>query len=334
MRIAILAPLRFPIAEPYYGGLEMHTHLLGQELLRQGHEVTLFAHPDSDPSFNLQPIGLAENANFIEQSFAFGRAMRGIVDGNFDVVHNNSIHYLPPLSAGKLFCRMVTTLHTPPYKALRWGGRITRSANHTFVSISAHLHEVWRPYIGQHEVVHNGLDGTKWPLNLQPEPGTAVWYGRFTPEKGAEYAIAAAQRAGYRLTLAGPVYDEGYFAQKIRPELGGNITYAGHLNQTDLAELIGRSAVGLVTSVWEEPFGLVYVEMPACGTPVAAFASGAATEVVLPETGTIVAKRDTVALAQVLGKLSGHDRQKCRQAALAKFSLQRMVEGYLQLYRS
>lgn len=332
MHIAILAPLRFPIAEPFHGGLEMHTHLLARELVKRGHEVTLFAHPDSDRQFNLRPVKLADQAGFGAQVFAYRRAMKAIEQGQFDAIHNNSIHFLPPLLAGNLSCPVITTLHTPPYKSLRWGGRFSRAANHQFVSISQHLHDSWAPYVGQHAVVHNGLDPEQWPFSAAGKAKTAVWYGRFTPEKGAEYAIAAAKAAGFSLTLAGPIYDQSYFEQKIRPELEGSVSYAGHLTQQELAALVGRSAVGIVTSVWDEPFGLVYVEIPACGTPVAAFASGAAPEVVRPAMGAIVPKRDTMALAQVLCELESKDRASCRKAALDHFGVERMVEGYLGLY--
>jgi glycosyltransferase involved in cell wall biosynthesis len=96
--------------------------------------------------------------------------------------------------------------------------------------------------------------------------------------------------------------------------------------------LVGRSAVGLATSVWDEPFGLVYLEIPACGTPVAAFDSGAAKEIITAETGAIVPKYDVGALAQVLGKLEGRHRAGCRASVAEKFPVERMVAEYLRLY--
>ncbi|MFT7121066.1 MAG: glycosyltransferase involved in cell wall biosynthesis [Neolewinella sp.] len=332
MKIAILAPLRFPISEPFHGGLEMHTHLLARELVAVGHEVTLFADAESDEQFNIVPIQLGETAGFGAAVFAYRRAMALVRRGDFDVIHNNSIHFLPPLLSGNLGFPMITTLHTPPYKSLRIAGRVTPKNNHTFVSISQHLKEIWKPFIGDHPVIHNGLDMEQWPLSLSAVAGTAVWYGRFTPEKGAEYAIQAARLAGYKLTLAGPVYDQDYFDREILPELDGRITYAGHLTQAELAALVGRSAVGLATSVWDEPFGLVYLEIPACGTPVAAFDSGAAKEIITAETGAIVPKYDVGALAQVLGKLEGRHRAGCRASVAEKFPVERMVAEYLRLY--
>lgn len=333
MRIAVLAPLRFPIAEPFHGGLEMHTYLLVQALNNAGHDVTLFAHPNSDRTACVEPVVLAEDAPFFRQVLVFRRAMQRIAQGKYDAVHNNSIHQVPPLLAGLLKCPMVTTLHTPPYRTLLWVARMSRAKNHTFVSISRHLHDRWSAGLGKHPVVHNGIDSSNWPFSEKALPGTAVWYGRFTPEKGAEYAIAAAKIAGYRLTLAGPVYDKAYFTDKIEPLLGDDVCYAGHLNQKELAGLIGGSSVGLVTSVWDEPFGLVYLEMPACGTPVAAFDSGAASEILTPETGAVVPKYDITALAEMMDELAAGDRSQRRLATAEKFSLQQMMEQYVKLYR-
>lgn len=335
MKIAILAPLRFPIAEPFAGGLEIHTYLLAQGLAERGHEVTLFAHPESEASVNIVACPVVEGAGTVAYALAIRKAVRRIAAGDFDVIHNNSIHFLPPLLARNLPFPMVTTLHTPPYKSHRFTAGFTRrSGNHTYVAISRFLGEQWSSVIGESRVVYNGIDLAAWPFFPVAEAKTAVWYGRFTPEKGAEFAIEAARLAGYRLTLAGPVYDQPYFEQKIAPLLNESITYAGHLSQTDLAALVGRSAVGLVTSVWDEPFGLAFVEMLACGTPVAGFRSGAAAEIITENTGVLVEKRNVQALAQVLGKVEGSKaRQACRSRAEAEFPVAAMVESYLKVYR-
>lgn len=333
MKIALLAPLRYPIREPFHGGLEMHTHLLARELSARGHEVTLFAHPHSYGDFQLVPQLLSEGAGFLATALTYRKAMLAINEGNFDVVHNNSIHFLPPLLAASLGCRMITTLHTPPYRSLRWAGRLVRKKEHRFVSISHHLHDVWQPFVGKHEVIHNGLDLNTWPFSGQAEANTAIWYGRFSPEKGAEYAIAAARAAHLKLSLAGPIYDQAYFDQKLAPQLNDRIKYVGHLKQGALASLIGRSEVGIVTSVWDEPFGLVYAEILACGTPVAAFASGAVKEILTDACGAIVPKYDVAALTQVLSKVKSKDRSECRARVEAAFPVAKMVEGYLAVYR-
>lgn len=314
----------------------MHTHLLARELAAHGHEVTLFAHPDSDPQFNLAPISVTKDAGFLTYTRAIRKAVRYADLGNYDVIHNNTIHFLPPLLAKGLSAPMVTTLHTPPYKSHRFTGRLTKQfyTHHYYAAISNFLGKQWAPFIGDnYTVVHNGLDVDDWPFSASPVAKTAIWYGRFTPEKGAEYAIAAARAAGYRLTLAGPVYDQVYFDQVVAPELDETITYAGHLKQAELAELVGRSAVGIVTSVWDEPFGLVFAEMLACGTPVVGFDSGAAGEIVTLAAGALVPKYDVQALAQVLGEVeSNRERQHCREVVMEAFQVRRMVKEYELLY--
>jgi len=336
MKIAILAPLRFPIAEPFAGGLEIHTHLLARGLAKLGHEVTLFAHPGSGTGLKVVPCPVAENAGLFASTFAVRAAVRRIAEGDFDVVHNNSIHFLPPLLARSLPFPMVTTLHTPPYRPHRLTAGLTgQTQSHHYVAISHFLGEQWAQLVGKCSVVHNGISLDAWPFSEAAEDKTAVWYGRFTPEKGAEYAIRAARAAGYRLTLAGPVYDQGYFDAEVAPLLGDGITYTGHLSQTELAALVGRSAVGLVTSVWDEPFGLAYAEMLACGTPVAGFRSGAAAEIITNETGALVEKYDVQALTQVLGEVEESKvRKDCRRRAEEDFPVAKMVEAYLRIYRS
>jgi glycosyltransferase involved in cell wall biosynthesis len=307
---------------------------MATELTKRGHDVTLFGHPDSDPVCRIVAVEAAEKAGFLGYSLAMYRAMQLVEAGDFDVVHNNGIHFLPPLLARTLPFLMVTTLHTPPYRSHRLTGEWSRYlTNHRYVSISHLLAEQWQPYVGKATVIHNGLDLSVWPYSPIAEPRTAVWYGRLSPEKGAEYAIAAARAAGYGLTLAGPISDADYFAAKIRPELSGDIRYAGHLTQAELATIVGQSAVGIVTSVWEEPFGLVYAEMLACGTPVAGFDSGAAREIVSSQCGTLVAKRDVVALTRVLGEVEeSRERAVCRAHVEANFPVAKMVEAYLNLY--
>lgn len=335
MNIALLAPLYYPIAEPYRGGLEMHTHLLARELTTAGHRVTLFAHPESDATLNVVPVPLARKTGF----WSYGRAIRGalrqVAAGGFDVVHNNAIHFLPPLYARRLPCPVVTTLHTPPYRAFRLTSALARRyPGHHYVAISRHLARRWAGLTGgAAPVIHNGIDTAHWPFSAAGRSRTAFWYGRLSPEKGVEFAVAAARRAGYELDLAGPINDRAYFDRAVAPLLGGAVRYVGHLDQAAIATRLGRAAVALVTPVWDEPFGLVYLEALACGTPVAGFAGGAAAEIITPEVGTLVPRGDIRALAQVLGEVERRkERAACRRRVAEHFPARLMTERYLALY--
>ena len=336
MRIALLAAPRFPIAAPFAGGLERHTHQLATGLRARGHEVTLFGHPESDFGGRVVPVRAGQTAGAVGLMRPLRRAMRQVARERFDLVQDNTIHFLPPVLAAGLNCPVVTTLHTPAYRSHRWAAHwLPRPPHHHFVSISHYLAEAWRPLIGAATVIHNGVDPAGWNFSPAPEERLAVWFGRLVPEKGAELAIRAARAAGWRLVLAGPRHDEAYFRRSVEPLLGDGISYVGPLDQVELSALVGRAAAALMTPVWEEPFGLSYVEALACGTPVVGFRSGAAGEIVTPETGRLVAKGDLAALTQVLaGGLNSQLREACRRRATTDFSLERMIDRYEALYRS
>ena len=336
MRIALLAPLRFPIAEPYAGGLEAHTHHLARGLRDLGHAVTLFAHPASDASFPIVPFRVETAWPVLGLIGAYRAAMRAVRAGAFDVAHNNSIHFWPPLAARRLACPMVSTMHTPPYKLLRWTARLAaRHPGHHYVAISEHLQRQWLPY-AESEVIHNGASLSRFSFAPAPpasgaQTDTAIWFGRILPDKAPHLAARACSRAGFSLDLAGPIEDRAYFDAEIAPLLTDRIRYVGHLSQASLARAIGRASVGLVTPVWDEPFGLACVEILACGTPVAGFDSGALPEIITPECGVLVPKGDDLALSQVLSMVGNSNREKCRERA-ERFSLEAMARAYEATY--
>ncbi|OBA91941.1 glycosyl transferase family 1 [Mycobacteriaceae bacterium 1482268.1] len=348
LRIALIASCRFPIRQPFAGGLEAHVWHLARALADQGHEVALFAAPDSDASLRctflemheleLSPAARSDVSmpaeSFMAEHHAYMALMLQLADAHadaFDIIHNHSLHYLPVAMAPSLPTPMVTTVHTPPTPWLESAFRATGGRGTSFVAVSRHTAAAWAPIGGPFTVVPNGIDERCWPLG--PGGGSVVWFGRITPEKAPHLAIEAARRAGRALTLAGPISDPRYFTGYINPHLGDGVSYAGHLTQKDLAELVGQAAVALVTPTWDEPYGLVVAEAMCCGTPVVAFDRGGISELVTPQSGCLVPPGDVAALAAAIPVAAQLPRQPVHEHAVRRCSASAMVAAYLTLYR-
>jgi glycosyltransferase involved in cell wall biosynthesis len=346
VRICLIASSRFPIAEPFAGGLEAWTHALAVELAARGHDITLFAAPGSDPDLPLTVLPVqvfeptagaradvhAPPATWMTEHHAYLGLMLGLARGEagFDVIHNTSLHHLPVAMASALSTPMVTTLHTPPVPWLESAVALSDGAG-TFVAVSAVTARAWAPVVPA-GVICNGVDTELFAPGTGGGP--AVWTGRMVPEKAPHHAIDAARLAGVPLVLAGPESDPGYVAAEIRPRLGADVWYAGHLRRSELAELLGSASVALVTPEWDEPYGLVAAEAMSCGTPVAAYARGALTELVVPSAGELAVPGDIASLATALSLAQTCDRDAVRAHAVRHCSLQRMVDDYERLYVS
>ncbi|MCY7402829.1 MAG: glycosyltransferase family 4 protein [Nocardioides sp.] len=344
LRICLVASCRFPIGEPFTGGLESMTWHLARELIRRGHEVSVFAGPGSDPALGVVELAVGSLPDHpgrldvgapplveVAEHHAYLALMLELAgrDGDrFDILHNNSLHYLPVAMARALPMPMLTTLHTPPIWWLESAVQLDAGAS-SFAAVSRFTAESWSP-ITDSACVPNGVDVSRWPVG--PGGTAAMWSGRLVAEKAPHDAILAARRAGIPIVLAGPVLDADYFRSEVQPLLGADAIYAGHLDQTELAELVGRSAVAVVTPAWDEPYGLVAAEALSCGTPVAAYARGGLPEVITDDTGRLAPADDVERLAQAIRDATGLHRSSCRQHAVSHLSLERMVDLYEDLY--
>lgn len=342
MKIAVLAHLKFPIAQPYAGGLERHTHGLVAGLQRRGHAVSLYAAEGSDPA--LSPISMCEptgphgddpahNARLdrIEED-AYARMMEAVAAGGYDIVHLNCLHDRPLRDGGRIEAPMLSVLHVPRYEP--FARSLTAAPRIRVIAVSSQLAEIWRGVSCRIGIVPNGIDLKVFAPPPESPSGKpfAFWSGRLSREKGLHLAIDAARLAGIDLVFAGPRWDDPYWHDEIVPRLGPGVRDLGHLHEGALIEQLGRAAVAVVSPIWEEPFGLVVPEALACGAPIAAFSRGAVPDII-DETCGVLAKPDEVAdLARAIREAQTLDRAACRARA-ERYGIEPMLDAYEAIYR-
>ncbi len=346
----MLGPARFAVGEPFAGGLEAHTLTLARALRRRGHEVTLFAGPgDSAPPPDFPVTPIIERSLEIDASERSDTSMpvsavaqldvghRRVLEqvtmpGRFDAVHNNTLHELPAShDYGPL--GVLHVLHCPPIAevdAAHRARQVDPRDSHEVVAVSAPLARRWRPV--RSRPVWNGVEVEVWSPGDHAAGEGCAWAGRIVSEKAPHVAIDAARLAGRSIDLAGPIQEPVYFEREVRPRLGPDVRYLGHLGSHELVELYATAAVGVVAPCWEEPFGLVAAEMLACGTPVAAFARGVLPDVITSDVGAIAEGDDAAALAAAIEVAAAADRRRCREHAVATLSIDVMVDAYEALY--
>lgn len=345
--IAVLAHLHHPIAEPYCGGLEAHTGQVCRALAARGHRVRLFAKEGSrvpHPGVEVVPVlpesftwhaGSADDDEVIDE--ATWRACR--LSAGSDVVLNNTLNPMPYTELSD--AAVLTVLHTPA--TLERVTAVVRQpgwrpgARHAWASVSHANATGWRDLLPVPvTVVHNGIDLARWPVGRPGGNDSAsdlVWSARITPEKGLHEALDAIANTPWRLTIAGPVSDQGYHDAEIVPRLrrlGDRARYVGHLDHAQLAQLLAAARVFVCTPLWDEPFGLAPLEAMAAGTPVAALARGALPEL-LGDTGGICVD-SPAGLPGAIERAARLPRAGVRQRA-ELFSEQAMVEAYERLLR-
>jgi glycosyltransferase involved in cell wall biosynthesis len=345
-RVVIVADAKFPVHEPFAGGMQALTWHLAKGLKQRGISVSVFAAPGTDPELRAETLAVSELElslasrndvsmqpwEWMAQHHAYLSLMLRLSrEMKSGIVHNNSLHHLPVAMAGMLQVPFLTTLHTPPTPWLEPAVRLSDAPHLNYVAVSDHTADAWACITPtKARVIPNGIDLRRWT----PGPGGTglVWSGRIVPEKGLHLAIDVAQLAGRHLRIAGPISDVGYWRQQVVPRLGGEVEYVGHLRQEELVDLVGHSAACLVTPLWDEPYGLVAAEALACGTPVLGFARGGLTQVVDDSCARLVHDDQPASVAALVPELEHLDRSSARQWAVENCSLDTMVEAYLDLY--
>ncbi|MFB2939180.1 glycosyltransferase family 4 protein [Aerosakkonemataceae cyanobacterium BLCC-F154] len=336
MRIAQIAPLWERVPPPAYGGVELVVGLLCNELVKRGHEVTLFASGDSISLAKLEwvhPRALRLDNSVKEYNIYEMLHLSRVYEkaAEFDVIHSHIGCVALPF-ANLVKTPTIHTLHgifTPDNEKL-----YAYSRQQPFVSISDAQREA-RLNLNCVGTVYNGIDVSAFKFYEKPQdPPYLAFLGRVSPEKGTHLAIEIAKRSGWQLKIAGKVdvVDRLYFEQKIKPHIDGEqIQFLGEANHVQKNKLMGNAAVTLFPITWREPFGLVMVESMVSGTPVIAMNLGSTTEVIADgKTGFLCdSLEECVAAIEPATQL---DRYTCRQHVIDKFSVQEMTSGYEAVY--
>ena len=336
LRIALVAPLFESVPPKLYGGTERVVSWLTEELVAQGHDVTLFATADSRTTARLHavaPHGLRLDEACRDPAAWHVAMLHDVVERSrdFDLVHFHLDHaHFPMVRAAHL--RALTTLHgrldLPELQPL-----FARYPDMALVSISDAQRQPL-PRAGWLGTVHHGLPRELLPFNAGPGSYLA-FLGRISPEKRPDRAIRIARRAGIPLRIAAKVEssDRAYFEAEVKPLLDGpGVEFIGEIGEREKGEFLGNALALLFPIDWPEPFGVVMIEAMACGTPVIAWNRGSVPEVVTPGVSGWVVEDEHAAVAAVAACAS-FDRAACRRRFEARFTAERMACDYVALYR-
>ena len=331
MRVAMLSSISWRTPPRAYGPWELVTSLLTEALVARGIDVTLFATLDSITAGRLDgvaPHGYSDGPGLdakVWETLHFAHLFEQA--DRFDLIHNQAD--FPPLAYSRLVdTPMVTTIHgfgsnriLPVYEA--YDDRVA------YVSISDADRA---PSLTYAATIHHGIPVDDFPFD--PD-GTddLLFFGRIHPDKGAGDAIRAAKAAGRRLILCGLVQDEAYHQREVAPFIDDrSVIYRGVVGGRDRLEALGRARGLLHLIGFDEPFGLSVIEAMACGTPVIAYRRGSMPELIdHGVTGFLVDTFDEAVAA--IDRLGEIDRRACRAAVEQRFSVDRMADDYLALYR-
>ncbi|WP_081492360.1 glycosyltransferase family 4 protein [Bradyrhizobium genomosp. I (2014)] len=338
MKIAQIAPLAESCPPRLYGGTERIVSYLTEELVRQGHEVTLFASGDSVTSAELVPcskMALRLDPSVKDMTPYHVMMLDQVARraNEFDVLHFHIDHLHYPLMR-RYADRTVTTLHgrldlpdlKPFYSAF---------AEPPLVSISDAQRRPMPPVNWLATVLH-GLPENILPYRPAPSGDYFAFLGRISPEKGPDKAIEIAARTGVRLKMAAKIdaADQCYWNQVIAPmvEAHPNVEFIGEINEVQKADFLGNARALLFPICWPEPFGLVMIEAMACGTPVVALSHGSVPEVIDHGLSGFVVNsvEEAIAAANAVGTL---DRAAIRKRFEQRFTAGRMASDYLAAYR-
>ncbi len=349
MRIAQVVSLQESVPPKGKNGLEFMVHYLIEELIKRGHQVTLFATKDSKTSarlIDILPFPAARKGSFgwggMDYSLAAMTKAAEMAD-EFDVIHTHigsSAFYFADL----IKTPIVETIHSPVHKVPRKYLLKKKRFNKYSKDAIRRYKKVQHIFVSKNQmessalkingkVIHNGI--ALEDFGFRKNSGDYfVYLGYLTYNKGAHIAAQAARWAGVNLKLAGSYKGcEKYFEEKVKPYLRkGKIEYVGVASPAKRNKLLGGAKAILVPVQWEEPFGMIMIEAMACGAPVIGFNKAAIPEIVIDgKTGFVV--EDMRRMVSAIKRIDKIKRVDCRHHVEKKFSVEKMVDEYEKVYR-
>lgn len=336
MRIAQITSNAEAVPPKKYGGTERVVHALTEELVKRGHEVTLFASGDSETSARLiptSPINLREmkigtlysNAQHIMYAIGLGYSMQD----EFDIIHDHNYYVsLPAAHLAKV--PVLMTLHGPFNNTLQ---KMAQVMNKPFINSISDSQIRNKIGINYTRTIYNGLPMEHYPFKKKHK-GYLLNVGRISIEKGTHHAIEVAQQLNMPLIIAAKLdeVDKKYFHQYVEPYLSKkHINWVGEVDEKERNKLMSEAMALLHPVYFREPFGLVMIEALACGTPVIGFNRGSVPEIVQEaKTGFVVS--DVEEMIDAVQKIDQIDRAYCRKYALEHFDAKTMTDKYEKLY--
>jgi glycosyltransferase involved in cell wall biosynthesis len=340
-RIALIVSPWFPVPPTGYGGIELMAYNLARELVGRGHQVTVLGRQGTHGAF--QSVALAPESwqkdlgtldGIPRHNLFLYRAYETVRRRAFDVIHDHSgLTGILVASQARLQAPVVATLHGSLTEAE--GDLLRAVARQVNLVAISHAQQATVAGVEWRAVVHNAVDPSVYrPITkVSEKEDYLLELARINPDKGQHIAIEVAKRVNMRLVLAGKVDPEaiGYFEERIKPDLNGQVVWRENVKGRDKAALLARARAMVFPIQWEEPFGLAMVEAMVSGTPVIAFRHGAAPEVV--EQGVTGFLADDVdGMVEAIERLDEIDLEKCAQVARERFGPARMADGYLTVY--
>jgi glycosyltransferase involved in cell wall biosynthesis len=335
MKIAQVAPVWESVPPKLYGGTERIVSYLTEELVRMGHEVTLFASGDSRTGAQLEavcPRALRLNTGIFNRDASMVMLQERSLGstGEFDIIHSH-LDFLGFPLARRSFRPVVTTLHgrldLPELEPV-----FREYAEMPLVSISDAQR---RPmsWANWQTTIHHGLPRDLYSFHAEPE-GYLAFLGRISPEKRPDHAIQLAKQTGLPLRIAAKVdpADREYYRSEIESMLDHPlIEFIGEISDEEKNEFVGNALALVCPYDWPEPFGLVLIEALACGTPVLAYRRGSIPEIIEDgETGFVC--ESLPEMVESIGRIKTIDRRHCRAAFEERFTADRMAHDYVTLY--